>query len=79
MLVSDLYGKQIITTAGNRLGIVEDVIIDFEDGVIVRLLLTKFEELTKAENTREMMRRHSVNFDRVKSITETIVVGQPPK
>jgi len=79
MLVSDLYGKQIITTSGNRLGIVEDVIIDFENGAISRLLLTKYEMLAKAENTRDMMRRYSVNFARVKSISESIVVGTENK
>ena len=74
MLISDLYGKEIITTGGNRLGMVEDIIIDFDEGVVTKLLLARFEDISRSSNTRDFMKRNSVNFDRVKSISETIVV-----
>ncbi len=74
-LLSDLYGKQIITTTGNKLGLVEDVILDFESGVVSNLLLTKIDNLVKSQNTALELRKNSVSYDRVKNVSETIIVG----
>ncbi len=74
-LLSDLYGKQIITTTGNKLGLVEDVILDFETGSIANLLLTKIENLTRAQNTAAELRKNSVAYERVRNVSETIIVS----
>ncbi|MCL5262465.1 MAG: PRC-barrel domain-containing protein [Candidatus Marsarchaeota archaeon] len=74
-LLSDLYGKQIITTTGNKLGLVEDVILDFESGAVSNLLLTKIDNLVKSQNTALELRKNSVSYDRVKNVSETIIVG----
>ncbi|MCL4411697.1 PRC-barrel domain-containing protein [Candidatus Marsarchaeota archaeon] len=74
-LLSDLYGKQIITTTGNKLGLVEDVILDFESGTVSNLLLTKIDNLVKSQNTATELRKNSVSYDRVKNVSETIIVG----
>ena len=74
-LISDLYGKQIITTSGNKLGMVEDIILDFESGTVASLLLVKMDDLVKGKNTTEMIKKNSVHFERVKNISETIIVS----
>ena len=74
-LLSDLYGKQIITTTGNKLGLVEDVVLDFETGSIANRLLTKIENLTRAQNTAAELRKNSVAYERVRNVSETIIVS----
>jgi sporulation protein YlmC with PRC-barrel domain len=74
-LLSDLYGKQIITTTGNKLGLVEDVILDFESGSIASLLMTKIESLTRAQNTAVELKKNSVAYERVRNVSETIIVS----
>ena len=75
MLLSELYGKQIITNTGQRIGMVEDVILDFEGGSIANLLLVKMEDLVRAQNTPGALSKNSVKYERVKSISESIIVG----
>jgi sporulation protein YlmC with PRC-barrel domain len=75
MLISELYGKQIITNTGQMIGMVEDVIVDFENGRIANLLLTKMEDLVRAQNTPGSLAKNSVKYERIKSISESIIVG----
>ncbi|MGC8478523.1 MAG: PRC-barrel domain-containing protein [Candidatus Micrarchaeia archaeon] len=75
ILLSELYGKGILTNTGNKVGFVEDIILDFEEGKVSRLLLTKIDDLLTVKNTAEVLSKNSVNFERVKSISETIIVG----
>ena len=75
MLLSNLYGKQIISSGGKRIGFVEDVILDFETGSIGSLLLVKPEELAKGENTSTRLAKSLVKYDRVKNVSETIIVS----
>jgi sporulation protein YlmC with PRC-barrel domain len=74
ILVSELYGKRIITNGGQVIGMVEDVIIDFEAGSISSLLLTKMEELVRSQNTAGMLKKNSIRYDRVKSVAESIII-----
>jgi sporulation protein YlmC with PRC-barrel domain len=75
ILLSEMYGKGILTNTGNKLGFVEDIILDFEDGKVARLLLTKIDDLISSKNAGAALSKNSVNFERVKSISETIIVG----
>ncbi|MGC8496289.1 MAG: PRC-barrel domain-containing protein [Candidatus Micrarchaeia archaeon] len=75
MLISDLYGKQIITNAGKKIGLVEDVILDFDAKAVSSLLLTKVDNLIRSSNTATLLAKNSVRFDRVKNISETIIVS----
>lgn len=75
MLLSELYGKQIITNEGRMIGYVEDAILDFENGAVASLLLTKAENLTRSQNTAQVLAKNSVKYERVKSVSETIIVG----
>ncbi len=75
ILLSELYGKEIITNEGRRIGMVEDAILDFENGKVANLLLVKAETLTRSENTAYVLAKNSVKYERVKSIAESIIVG----
>ncbi len=79
MLISELYGKQIITNTGQKIGLVEDVILDFETGNVTNLLLTKIEDLVKAQTGSTQILKNSVKYERVKSVSESIIVGADKK
>ena len=74
LLISELYGKQIITTSGNRIGRVEDVIVDVEEGEVSNILMTKGDNLIRSRDTREVFVKNNVKFKRVKNISETVIV-----
>lgn len=75
MLISELYGKQIISNTGRMIGSVEDLIIDFEKGTISTILLVKSEELTRSDRTSHEFIKNSVRYERVKSVDHTIIVS----
>jgi sporulation protein YlmC with PRC-barrel domain len=74
ILVSELYGKSIITNSGKKVGLVEDVILDFEKGSVASLLLTKMEELTRMPAGKGNLSKNTVNYERVSSVSESIIV-----
>ena len=76
MMISELYGKQIITNSGRIVGLVEDVILDFESGMVASLLLTKVEDLMRGETTALKIAKNSVKYERVKNISESIIVSE---
>ncbi len=75
MLLSDLYGKQIISSSGKRIGLVEDIVLDFEAGAIGSLMLIKLDDLSKGENSAAKLNKNLVNYSRVKNVSETIIVS----
>lgn len=75
ILLSELYGKHIISTGGEKLGKVEDIIMDFEEGGVASLLTEKIDNLSRSANLQKELRKNSINFKRVKNVSEAIVVG----
>jgi sporulation protein YlmC with PRC-barrel domain len=75
MWLSELYGKEIITNTGRRIGTVEGLIVDFEKGALASMLLVKPEMITRAQNTPLQLAKNSVKYDRVKSVDQTIIVS----
>lgn len=75
ILLSELYGKEIISNTGKKIGMVEDIILDFENGSISNLLLTKVDDLLRSKNTATQLAKSSVRYERVKSVSETIIIG----
>jgi sporulation protein YlmC with PRC-barrel domain len=75
LLLSELYGKQIISNTGSILGSVEDLIVDFEEGKVASMLLVKSDELTRSDHTAREFAKNSVRYERVKSVDQTIIVG----
>ncbi len=58
------------------MGKVEDVILDFESGEIGSLLLIRLENIARSDNTAHELKKNSIIFKRVKSVSEAIVVGR---
>ena len=75
ILLSELYGKQIITSTGSILGSVQDLIVDFEEGRIASMLLVRSEQLIRSDQTSREFAKNSVKYDRVRNVDETIIVS----
>ncbi len=76
MKISDLYGKQILTNGGRRLGFVEDVILDMENMGVSDLLLARIDDLSKGESLAKSLSKNTVKYARVKSVSESIIVSE---
>lgn len=74
-MLSDLYGKKIISTGGNILGEVKEVVINIDENEVSHLLLTKIEHLAKSEDVRSMLQKNSVMYKRVQKVSGTIIVS----
>jgi sporulation protein YlmC with PRC-barrel domain len=75
-MISELYGKKIISNEGNIVGEVKGIMINLEDGAVSHLLLTDAERLIRSTNPRVDLQKGSVAFKRVKKISENVVVGR---
>lgn len=74
MKVSKVYGMDIYTDAGKFLGRVQDVLIDLEQGKIVRLVMEPLSNISRDEAKR-ILRERSVLYSSVKNIEDVVVVG----
>ena len=76
MMLSEIYGKKIITSGGKILGDVQEIVLDVENGQVSHLLTTKLEQLAKSSNVREALSKNSILYKRVKNVAESIVVSE---
>ncbi|MGC8567915.1 MAG: PRC-barrel domain-containing protein [Candidatus Micrarchaeia archaeon] len=74
MRISELYGKGIITNSGKRVGSVEDIILDFEEGRVAYLITAKIDLLAKSENLAREIKSKSVDYSKVYAVSSTVVV-----
>jgi sporulation protein YlmC with PRC-barrel domain len=79
IMLSDLYGKQIISSSGQIIGTVGDIIIDFEKGSVYSMLLTKIDDVIRSDNTAQVLAKNSVKYERVKSVSQSIIVSSAPR
>ncbi len=75
LYLSQLYGKEIITYSGKKLGRVGDVIIDSEAGKIVKLSLQQIVNTTAAP---EILKKFSINYEDVLEVGDVVVVQRGP-
>ncbi len=75
MWISELYGMKIISVDGRNIGNVQEVILDLENGEIAHVLITKLEEIKRSGDIGKGISKSSIAYKRVRSIGETIVVG----
>jgi len=75
LYLSQLYGKEIITYNGKKLGRVGDVIIDSEAGKIVKLSLQQIVNTTAAP---EILKKFSINYEDVLEVGDVVVVQRGP-
>lgn len=74
MKVSKIYGMDIYTDSGKFLGRVQDVLIDLEQGKIIRLVMEPLSNVSRDEAKR-VLRERSVLYGSVKNIEDVVVVG----
>ena len=79
ILLSELYGKEIITNSGRKIGKVEDLIVDFEKGGIASMLLVNAEEIIRSKNTPMHLLKNTVKYERVRNVDQTIIVSEEMK
>jgi len=76
MMLSEIYGKKIITSGGKILGDVKEIVLDIESGQVSHLLTTKLEQLARSSNVREALSKNSILYKRVKNVAESIIVSE---
>lgn len=72
--LSELYGKKIISGTGRWVGEVGEVVIDLENKAVSHLLLGKI-DISKGGDVIKGLFKNSVEYSRVKRISETILVS----
>jgi len=72
--ISKIYGMDIYTETGKYLGRVQDILIDLEEGKIIRLTMEPLVNISKDEAKR-ILREKSVLYSSVKSVEDVVVVG----
>lgn len=72
--LSELYGKKIMSATGHWIGEVGEVVVDLETGSVSHLLLGKVDRTKAKDMVRELF-KNSVEYKRVKKVTETILVS----
>lgn len=71
--LSEMKGLEIFTETGKSMGIAHEFIIDLEKGQVVKLLLEPMKTMSSNE-LREFLARKSVNYNRVKNVTDAIII-----
>jgi sporulation protein YlmC with PRC-barrel domain len=72
--VSKIYGMDIYTDSGKFLGRVQDVLIDLEQGKIIRLIMEPLSSVSR-EEAKRILRERSVLYSSVKNVEDVVVVG----
>ena len=73
--VSKIYGMDIYTDGGKFLGRVQDILIDLEQGKIVRVVMEPLANVSK-EEAKRILKEKSVLYSSVKSVEDVIMVGK---
>lgn len=75
LYLSQLYGKEIVTYSGKKIGRVGDVILDTESGRVVKLALQPIGNTAAAP---EILKRYSINYEDVLEVGDIIIVQRGP-
>ena len=67
--------RETIVQEGRHLGTVKAVIVDVQEGEVSHLLLIDFDAMKREEDMREVLKKSSVLFKRVKTVGESIIVS----
>ncbi len=74
--LSQLLGKKLIGTTGQILGQVRGTVLDLENRGVSHLLTTSIGDVAKTQNVRQEFMKNSIEYSRVKKVTENIIVGE---
>ncbi|MFH1447963.1 MAG: PRC-barrel domain-containing protein, partial [Candidatus Micrarchaeota archaeon] len=75
MKMSRLYGMDIYTDTGKFLGKAQDLIIDLERGVVVRITMEPISFRTK-DDARRILSEASILYKNVRSVEDVVVVSK---
>lgn len=74
--ISEMYGKDIYDTEGEYVGKANDLILDTEEGRAVRVTTEELNKLSSKEELSQTLKDNSVLYDRVKSISDIVLVSK---
>lgn len=75
LYLSQMYGKEIVTYNGKKIGRVGDVVIESESGRIVKLAL---QTITNTSAAPEILKKHSINYEEVLEVGDVVIVQRGP-
>ena len=79
IMISELYGKGVLSNSGNMLGTVKEVVVDLDNATVTHLLLSEMSKLTKSSDLRSDFLKNSIEYKRVKKVAELVIVGEREK
>ncbi len=79
IMISELYGKGVLSNSGNMLGTVKEVVVDLDNAAVTHLLLSEMSKLTKSSDLRSDFLKNSIEYKRVKKVAELVIVGEREK
>ncbi len=75
VMISEFYGKKVLSVSGNMLGEIKEVVVDIDNAAVSHLLLSEMSKLTKSSDLRTDFLKNSIEYKRVKKVAELIIVG----
>ncbi|MCL5786940.1 MAG: PRC-barrel domain-containing protein [Candidatus Marsarchaeota archaeon] len=76
IMISELYGKGVLSNSGNMLGTIKEVVVDLDNATVTHLLLSEMSKLTKSSDLRSDFLKNSIEYKRVKKVAELVIVGE---
>jgi sporulation protein YlmC with PRC-barrel domain len=76
--ISELYGMDIFSNDAHYVGEVKDIILNLEKGEIVRLTTEPLRSVDRGK-AKEILRDHSVLYNKVTAVKDIILVNQKGK
>ncbi|MGC8567875.1 MAG: PRC-barrel domain-containing protein [Candidatus Micrarchaeia archaeon] len=74
MRLSEIYGMDIYSDAGQYLGEVKDAVVDLETGIVSRLLMEEWRN-TSETDAKRLLKQKSVLFKNVKNIGDVVLIS----
>ena len=78
LMITDLQGKEVMSSDGTRLGEVDNVVVDTSTGKVVHLLVLPYEEdeeLIRKKYRVDSQSRIVLPFNKVKSARDVVVMA----
>ncbi|RLG22020.1 hypothetical protein DRN74_01245 [Candidatus Micrarchaeota archaeon] len=73
--ISKLYGLDIYTDGGRYIGKVHDIILNLEEGSVVRIT-TEPLRMVQTEHAKKLLQEKTVLYKNVKSVGDIVIVGK---
>lgn len=73
--VTELLGKQVMTTEGKILGAIDNMIVDTKSGELAHLLVIPDPNIDPRAYRRDSQNRLVLPFDKLKAVRDVVVIG----